>query len=262
MFPWLEELAETLRAYLPIVLQYVALVVIAILIERLITRRIRKAVEKLQLPADVGNALILATRVVILVAASIVAMSIGGVPSSWLVSLSALGGMAIGFASTRSIGNFIAGIYIILARPFRIGDYVRIGGLEGVVEEITINYTKLRRPDGTLVLVSNQKSLESDIVNFSIEVEEGKKLSCYTFKMGFDHSVPSEELEAALREALDRASRGLPRPPEMRLVKCDKGGREYEFSFYVEDAGKLMAVKHELMSALLRAWEALRAGRR
>ena len=262
MIPWLEELAEKLWAYLPIIAQYVALVVVALLVERLITRRIRRAVERLQLPADIGNALILTTRVVILVAASIVAMSIGGVPSSWLVSLSALGGMAIGFASTRSIGNLIAGIYIILARPFRIGDYVRIGGLEGVVEEITINYTKLRRPDGTLVLVSNQKSLESDITNFSIELEGGEKLFCYSFRMGFDHSIPSEELETALEEALRKEARGLPRAPELKLVKWDRGGREYELTFYVRDAGELMAVKHGLMSALLRAWEALKAGRR
>ena len=261
MWPWLEELARRLWTYLPVVAQYVALVVVALLLERLITRRIKKAVEKLQLPVDVGNALILTTRVVILVAASIVAMSIGGVPSSWLVSLSALGGMAIGFASTRSIGNLIAGIYIILARPFRIGDYVRIGGLEGVVEEITINYTKLRRPDGTLVLVSNQKSLESDITNFSVE-EGGRRLFCYSFKMGFDHSIPSGELETALEKALGEAARGLPRPPELRLVKCDRGGREYELTFYVEDARELADVRHELMSALLRAWEALRAGRR
>ena len=262
MWPWLEELAEKLWAYLPIIAQYVVLVVVALLAERLITRRIRRAVEKLQLPVDVGNALILTTRVVILVAASIVAMSIGGVPSSWLVSLSALGGMAIGFASTRSIGNLIAGIYIILARPFRIGDYVRIGGLEGVVEEITINYTKLRKPDGTLVLVSNQKSLESDIINFSIEAEGGEKLFCYSFNMGFDHSIPSEELETALREALSKAARDLPKPPELRLVKCDRGGREYELAFYVRDAREIMAVRHELMSALLRAWEALRARKR
>jgi len=260
--PWLEELAEKLWAYLPIIAQYVVLVAVALLIERLITRRIRRAVEKLQLPADVGNALILTTRVIVLVAASIVAMSIGGVPSSWLVSLSALGGMAIGFASTRSIGNLIAGIYIILARPFRIGDYVRIGGLEGVVEEITINYTKLRRPDGTLVLVSNQKSLESDIINFSVELGEDEKLFCYSFRMGFDHSIPSEELEGALGEALKRAAGDLPRSPELKLVKCDRGGREYEFIFFVRDARDIMAVKHELMSALLKAWEALRARRR
>ena len=261
MIEWLERLAEILWDYLPLIAQYVALVVVAVVIERLATRRIRRAVKRLQVPADVGNALVLAVRVVVLVAAAIVAMSIGGVPSSWLVGLSALGGTAIGFASTRSIGNLIAGIYIMFARPFRIGDYVRIGNFEGVVEEITINYTKLRCPDGRLILVSNQKSLESDVTNFSVEAD-GEKLFCYTFTMGFDHAIPSEELEGALREALARVARGLPREPEMRLIKCDRVGREYEIAFYVREANELHRVRHELMSALLRAWEELRARRK
>ncbi|RLI06288.1 hypothetical protein DRO32_05580, partial [Candidatus Bathyarchaeota archaeon] len=98
---WLEELVKVLKSYLPIIIQYVALIVVALAIERLGTSRIKKAVEKAKLPPEAGNAILLALRVSILVVACIVALNIGGIPSSWLVGLSALGGTAIGFASTR-----------------------------------------------------------------------------------------------------------------------------------------------------------------
>jgi len=245
-------------AHLVLIAQYVALIVIAVAVERLLTRKVKKAVRELRLPPDVGNALILAVRVSVLVAAAIVAMGIGGVPSSWLVSLSALGGAAVGFASTRSVGNLISGIYLLLSRPFGVGDYVRIGNLEGEVVEVTVNYTKLRTPEGNLALISNQKVLDSVVVNFTREDERGRKLFCSSFTMSFDHSLPSGELEEALRSVLSRWAGRLPREPELALAKCDRGGREYKVTFWVEEAKKLWPTKHGLMADLLESWEELR----
>jgi len=257
---WWEELLNALQAYLPLLVAYLLLVVISVLVERLLTRRIRKAVRELQLPPDVGNALVLAVRISVLVAATIVALGLGGIPSSWLVGLSALGGTAIGFASTRSMSNLISGIYLLISRPFGIGDYVRIGNLEGEVVEITVNYTKLRSPDGSTILISNYKVMDSSLVNFTYETEEGEKLIRYGFTMGFDHSIPSQELEQALRRVLKDWARRLPREPELALSKCDRGGKEYSFTFYVREARELLEVKHGLMSSILRAWEELRSG--
>lgn len=68
---------------------------------------------------------------------------VGGLDTQWFVAFSAPGGAAVGLASTQTIGNFIAGLYLLAARPFKVGDYVRLGTIEGVVQEITINYTKI-----------------------------------------------------------------------------------------------------------------------
>jgi len=257
---WIEGFVEAVRSYLPIIIQYVALIVVALAIERIGTSKVRKAIEEARLPPEAGNAILLALRVSILVVACIVALNIGGVPSSWLVGLSALGGTAIGFASTRSVGNLISGIYIMITRPFRIGDYVRIGNLEGEVMEITMNYTKLRAPDGSILLISNQKVLDSHVTNFSVEVG-GEKLIRYGFTMGFDHSVPTDELERAIRSVLEEASEGLPRRPTFELVKCDRLNREYHFTFYVRDVDELWRTRDKIMRSVLRAWEELKAPR-
>jgi len=257
---WLAWVSEALGPFLPY-MEMLIVVVVAVVVERVITRRVRKAVRRLELPPDAGNAIILAVRVIILVAACVTILNIGGVHAAWLVSLSALGGTAIGFASTRSVGNLIAGIYIMVARPFGVGDYVRIDGLEGEVVEITVNYTKLRAPDGTVLLISNQKVLDSKVENFAYEGPDGRRLVRGSFRVSFDHSIPSGELERAFEALLERWAGRLPERPAFRLSRWDKGGKEYTFTFSVEEASDLLAVRHELLREVLRTWEELKARR-
>ncbi|WP_455141328.1 mechanosensitive ion channel family protein [Candidatus Hodarchaeum mangrovi] len=85
-----------------------------------------------------------------------------------LLSVSAILGAAIGFASTTTVGNFLAGLYIMGTRPFLIGDYIILPdskGVEGRVKEITINYTKITLPTGNTILVSNARFLGQSIIN-------------------------------------------------------------------------------------------------
>ena len=91
-----------------------------------------------------------------------------------LLGFSALVGTAIGFASTQTIGNFVAGIYVIITRPFSVGDYVILPSMEieGVVEEITINYTSILLPNQTKAMVSNRSIIDARIINTRREKEK------------------------------------------------------------------------------------------
>jgi hypothetical protein len=84
----------------------------------------------------------------------------------------ALLGTAIGFASSSTIGNFISGVYLLITNPFSVGDYVILPNLkvEGIVEEISINYTNILTPEGIHVLITNQKLLGTIIKNTEITV--------------------------------------------------------------------------------------------
>src|ERR671932_935689 len=61
-----------------------------------------------------------------------------------LLASSAVLGIVVGFASQRTLGNFIAGLLIALTQPFRLGDEVVVEGSRGVVEEIGLTYTFIR----------------------------------------------------------------------------------------------------------------------
>jgi hypothetical protein len=90
------------------------------------------------------------------------------------IGAAALLGTAIGFASSTTIGNFISGLYLLVTNPFSVGDYVMIPSLkiEGIVEEISINYTKILTPNGIHVGISNQKLLGAAIHNTNITLPQ------------------------------------------------------------------------------------------
>lgn len=76
-------------------------------------------------------------------------------------------GIAVGFAAQETIANFIAGITLLIERPFRIGDWVKIGEIDGRVEEITLRTTRLITLDNSSVAIPNASVASSMITDFS-----------------------------------------------------------------------------------------------
>ncbi len=84
------------------------------------------------------------------------------------------------------------GLYLLATRPFKVCDYVRLGTVEGIVQEITINYTKLFTIANNVVSIINLQILQRDMVNYLYETDKANPY-CYTFEIGFDHSVSTED---------------------------------------------------------------------
>lgn len=78
-------------------------------------------------------------------------------------------GIAVGFAAQSTLANFIAGITLLIERPFRIGDWVKIHGEEGRVVRIAFRTTWLRTRDNIFTMIPNESVATSDIINFSVE---------------------------------------------------------------------------------------------
>src|SRR5438552_410535 len=89
-----------------------------------------------------------------------------------LLASSAVFGVIIGFASQRTLGNFVAGILIALSQPVRLGDRVLYDGTDGVIEEIGLTYTFIRTKDNARLVVPNEKLASDAIRNLSIRSRE------------------------------------------------------------------------------------------
>jgi small conductance mechanosensitive channel len=85
-----------------------------------------------------------------------------------LLASSAILGLIIGFASQRTLGNFVAGLMIAMTQPLRLGDWVAVGGVEGVVEEIGLMYTFIRTEDNARLVIPNEKLASDTIRNSTI----------------------------------------------------------------------------------------------
>ncbi|MFW9910144.1 MAG: mechanosensitive ion channel domain-containing protein [Candidatus Thorarchaeota archaeon] len=94
------------------------------------------------------------------------------IPEATIITGGALFGTAIGLAFSKALSNMVSGFYVLGARPFRVGDYVKIGGVEGIVQEITLNYTRLLQPDFSMEFVPNSKVVDSQLTNYRIRVDD------------------------------------------------------------------------------------------
>jgi small-conductance mechanosensitive channel len=115
-----------------------------------------------------------------------------------LLASSAVIGVIVGFASQRTLGNFVAGLLIAFTQPVRLGDRVEIGGSEGIVEEIGLTYTFIRAPDDARIVIPNEK-LASDTIRNST-IRNGEKVAEITVQVPLSTDLGS--VVPRLRELL------------------------------------------------------------
>ena len=90
-----------------------------------------------------------------------------GVETTSFAAMLAGAGVAIGLAWSGMLGNFAAGAFMLVLRPFKVGDFVQIGGVLGTVHELGLFGTTVVTPDNVLTLVGNSKVFGDTVMNFS-----------------------------------------------------------------------------------------------
>lgn len=94
-----------------------------------------------------------------------------GFSTASLITVLGSAGLAIGLALQGSLSNLAGGVLILINKPFTIGDYIVVGGLEGTVTNVGICYTKLNTIDNRVVVLPNGNLSNSNLVNVSSEPE-------------------------------------------------------------------------------------------
>jgi small-conductance mechanosensitive channel len=254
-------LADIFGVQIPLstIFDILVIAIVAITLERLISHYLTGFAKRIKLEPSASNNLVLTFRILILIFAVLAISSVGGVQAEWLLSISAIGGAALGFASQKTIGNFLAGLFLLAARPFKVGDYVKIGTVEGIVQEITINYAKVLTYANNTVSVSNLQILDRDITNYLYESSKTHNLYCYTFEIGLDHSIPSEKLNQIFNQIFDSYSLILPRKPEYILIRSTNVDRVYLIYLYVDKPQDIFTLRPKIAGEVFQRWDEERA---
>lgn len=90
-----------------------------------------------------------------------------GYDLSGIITGLGLGSVVVTLAAQDTIKNLLAGIMIFADKPFKVGEYIRVGTYEGTVEDITFRSTRLRTIENTIAQISNSEISNSTVVNFS-----------------------------------------------------------------------------------------------
>jgi small-conductance mechanosensitive channel len=148
-------------------LNAVLLVIGAIILRRITLNWIGSAMRRARV--DTGTQILLkrGLTVAFVIAAGTTVLGILGVSPAALVTLLGAVGLAFSLAMQDILKNFFSGVYLLLERPFRVGDTIRVKEQEGVVENIGVRTTMLRTPENVLVLVPNMIVFAEIVANRS-----------------------------------------------------------------------------------------------
>lgn len=242
-----------------LVLSSVMLIVIFI-VYNLLSRFISRTGRRLELEPHVLNALRLLLRVVTIILASTTVFTFFNIPITAFIGGSALIGAAIGFGASQTINNLIAGFYVLITQPFKVKDYVKIGDLEGQVEEIAFNYTNLYTPTFNLLKVPNTHVMNSRILNLT---HEG--FIKYTFTIGFGHEesnnvIMEQCIKPAMNEFHAKYEDEQLRRPEAYLNTSDRFGTTFLIRIFIHkgEARTLYVLQPELLDLIMERWYGLK----
>ena len=149
----------------------VGIIVAIYIVYKSIFRMLNKRIVLQGSTPDIYNGLKFGVRLIIGIIIIMLIMIFLQIKSSYILLVSGIVVSAIAFASINAINNFIAGIWILLARPFTVGDYINVNGSDGIVVEISLNYTKLKHIDETISLIPNINCINTEIINHTVSKE-------------------------------------------------------------------------------------------
>lgn len=108
-----------------------------------------------------------ATRVVLNIALIVAVLGFFGIETTTFAALMAGVGVAIGVAWSGLLAHLAAGFFLLILRPFKVGDFISVSGIQGTVEEVGLFVTRLKTPDNVETYIGNNKVFSDTIQNFS-----------------------------------------------------------------------------------------------
>src|SRR5262249_6333675 len=164
----------------------------------------------------IGSVITVALNIILVVAI----LGYFGVETTSFAALVAGLGIAVGAAWGGVLSNFAAGAFILVLRPFKVGDYVVAGEVEGTVRLIGLFNTTIDTPDNVQTMVGNAKIMGGTIKNFSANPYRRVELLAQ-----IDHSVDPNDAIRRLKEALPKIANVVADPkPDVEIISFSERG--------------------------------------
>ncbi|MFT4534844.1 MAG: small conductance mechanosensitive channel [Saprospiraceae bacterium] len=172
--------------------------------------------------------------------------------ASGILGAATISSVVIGFAFKDIAENFLAGVIMAFSRPFRIGDYVQTGAVEGNIVEMSIRETHLKTADGKDVYVPNGQIIKNPLYNYTID---GYLRGNFTVGVAYDSDV-----EAVRKTILD-VVRSVPgvlledKLPRTHVTKLNTNTVDIEVHYWVNTFDKRysgLEVKSQAQAKILK----------
>lgn len=145
----------------------IAILVVGFWLAKLLSRTVRKVMKRRESDGNLTGFISSLVSGLIKTLVIVTAITQLGIEMTSFVAILGAAGLAIGMAFSGTLSNFAGGVMILMFKPFRSGDMVRMQGEEGVVDEVSIFNTYLRTVDNKVIILPNGPVANGNIVNYT-----------------------------------------------------------------------------------------------
>lgn len=223
-----------------------AVLIVTWLVARLVRTLVQKAISRTSTQGHVDLLIARGAAALVMLAGIVVALSEIGMSFSAALATLGLASVGIGFALQGVLSNLFAGVILLVQHPFTIGDQIKVGDCEGVVENIRVRDTQVLTYEGTRVFVPNKTVFDSPIINYSATPTQRQDLRV---------QLPADADLAQARSRALAAVKGcegvLEQPEPQVLIEPDKENLVMVVRFWADsDRNRELKLKSRVLEAL------------
>lgn len=183
------------------------------------------------------------------VLALLVGLTVVGIDLSKLAIVAGALSVGIGFGLQNIVNNFVSGLILLFERPVRLGDYIKVGGVEGFVRRIRIRSTELETWDRTSVIVPNSELLSSKVENTGYHDQTGRLV----LPVGVDYKADPAQVKQILLKAAEGVEGVIQSDevygvagPSVMFADFGDNALHFELRAYLRDINSRLSVASEL----------------
>jgi len=206
---------EKIVSLTPKITAVILTIVIGYIVIKILVKIIEKFFDKVDFDRATETFVENGVRVVLWIVLIIILLANLGVNVSALIAGLGIMGFIVGFALKDTLGNLASGFFILFYKPFRVGDYVRMGGVKGTVKKVGIAACTISSPDKIKITIPNNKIWGGVIENFS-----GSKIrKMYDLQVGISYNSNIDKAIKIIKDILKKDKRVLKDPKPQIVVR-------------------------------------------
>ncbi|MEG0765807.1 MAG: mechanosensitive ion channel family protein [Pseudoflavonifractor sp.] len=149
-------------------LLYAVLLLIACLVVmKILMSVLNRSIEKLKVEKSLHTFIKSVAKILLGFLTLVIVLGYVGVPVTSLIAVLSVAGLAISLAIQGTLSNLAGGIMVLVSKPFKLGDYIQVGTIEGSVADIGLVYTRIKTFDNKLIFVPNGQISADKIINYT-----------------------------------------------------------------------------------------------
>ena len=181
---------------------------------------------------------------------SYVLSTVWGIDLSNLATALGVGSVVIALALQNTLSNLVSGFLLLFDSPFKVGDWIRFGDIEGKVVDLNWRSVRLKTRERDLLIVPNSVLDQESIYNF----HSGDQLHAERYSIGFSYDDPPNVVKQVLSHAITETHDMVSDPaPEIWTSSYDDFAITYEVKYYIDDYAKVETIRDEFSTRIFYA---------